>query len=72
MVLNNFLSRQKTDDSNPCKLIPISFIIIIIKFISIVSSNTGETIPRMLYSTYIQTFKIKILRELPINYNSIS
>ena len=25
MVLSNFLSRQKTDDSNPHKLIPISF-----------------------------------------------
>ena len=25
MVLSDFLSRQKTDDSNPCKLIPISF-----------------------------------------------
>ena len=25
MVLSNFLSRQKTDDSNPCEIIPISF-----------------------------------------------
>ena len=25
MVLSNFLSRQKMDDSNPHKLIPISF-----------------------------------------------
>ena len=25
MVLSDFLSRQKTDDSNPHKLIPISF-----------------------------------------------
>ena len=25
MVLNDFLSRQKTDDSNPCEIIPISF-----------------------------------------------
>ena len=25
MILNDFLSRQKTDDSNPHKLIPISF-----------------------------------------------
>ena len=25
MVLRDFLSRQKTDDSNPHKLIPISF-----------------------------------------------
>ena len=25
MVLSNFLSRQKTDDSNPHELIPISF-----------------------------------------------
>ena len=25
MVLSDFLSRQKTDDSNPCKIIPISF-----------------------------------------------
>ena len=27
MVLNNFLSRQKTDDSNPHELIPISFML---------------------------------------------
>ena len=27
MVLSDFLSRQKTDDSNPHKLIPISFIL---------------------------------------------
>ena len=27
MVLSNFLSRQKTDDSNPHKLIPISFML---------------------------------------------
>ena len=27
------------------------------KIISIASSNTGEAIPRMLYNTYIQTFK---------------
>ena len=25
MILNNFLSRQKHDDSNPHELIPISF-----------------------------------------------
>ena len=25
MVLSDFLSRQKMDDSNPCELIPISF-----------------------------------------------
>ena len=25
MVLSNFLSRQKTDDSNPHELIPVSF-----------------------------------------------
>ena len=25
MVLSDFLSRQKNDDSNPCKIIPISF-----------------------------------------------
>ena len=25
MVLSDFLSRQKTDDSNPCEIIPISF-----------------------------------------------
>ena len=28
MVLSDFLSRQKTDDSNPHKLIPISFTLI--------------------------------------------
>ena len=27
MVLSDFLSRQKTDDSNPHKLIPISFML---------------------------------------------
>ena len=27
MVLSNFLSRQKTDDSNPHELIPISFLL---------------------------------------------
>ena len=27
MVLRDFLSRQKTDDSNPHKLIPISFML---------------------------------------------
>ena len=25
MILNDFLSRQKVDDSNPCEIIPISF-----------------------------------------------
>ena len=25
MVLSDFLSRQKTDDSNPCEIIPVSF-----------------------------------------------
>ena len=25
MILSDFLSRQKIDDSNPCKIIPISF-----------------------------------------------
>ena len=25
MILSNFLSRQKVNDSNPCKIIPISF-----------------------------------------------
>ena len=25
MILSNFLSRQKADDSNPCEIIPISF-----------------------------------------------
>ena len=25
MILSDFLSRQKTDDSNPCEIIPISF-----------------------------------------------
>ena len=25
MILSDFLSRQKIDDSNPCEIIPISF-----------------------------------------------
>ena len=25
MILSSFLSRQKVNDSNPCKIIPISF-----------------------------------------------
>ena len=25
MILSNFLSRQRTDNSNPCEIIPISF-----------------------------------------------